>query len=138
MRVVSQNMDIMPQLSTLRLSYPFTEQELNHAFRTRAFECHPDTGGNASNFIAVKDAYDLLSPLCVLANEKDIITQTTIEGDLIFNLGKGLGDLVNSNDCLDCQGKGWYRSTHTAYGHEKVCPVCDGKGEVRTIANSLI
>ncbi len=130
--------NISPQLETLKLVYPFTKQELDHTYRTRAFECHPDKGGDAKEFINVKDAYDILLPMCVLANEKDIITHTTIEGDLIFNLGNGLGDLVNSSDCLECQGKGWHKTTHTSYGTGKICPVCDGRGEVRTANKSLI
>lgn len=130
--------NIDPQLKCLNLAYPFTKAELDHAFRVKAFESHPDTGGDATEFIKTKNAYDLLTPMCVLASDKDIITQTTIEGNLIFDLGKGLGELINSNDCPECLGKGWYKSFHTTYGSEKICPVCDGRGEVRTTANSFI
>ena len=128
---------IETHLETLKLAYPFTKQELDHAYRTCAFECHPDiTGGDTREFIKVKDAYDILTPMCVLSSEKEVITFTTIEGDLIFNLGKGFEDLVNSKDCSECQGKGWYKSVHTTYESGKICPVCDGDGRVRTINNT--
>ncbi|MBU2249682.1 MAG: DnaJ domain-containing protein, partial [Gammaproteobacteria bacterium] len=133
-------MNITHQLQTLCLQHPFTEQELTHAYRVRAFETHPDRNGgkNDQAFKAVQEAYKLLLPMCVLANEKDIVNSRTIEGQNIFDLGKGLGDIINSIDCSECQGKGWYEYTHTGYGDLQMCPVCDGAGQVRTTSNSVL
>lgn len=123
------------QLEILRLEYPFTKQELDHSYRTRAFESHPDVGGNAEEFKQVKEAYDLLIPFCVLSNGTNGINYKTIEGDLICDLGRGLGPTTNSDDCPECKGKGWYEHTHTTYGESVTCPVCDGSGKVKTVHN---
>jgi len=133
---VSSNIE--SQLKTLRLTYPFTKQELTRSYRTRAFVCHPDKGGESKEFIKVQDAYDLLLPMCVLVNEKDVITHTTVEGDLIYNLGKGLEGLINSKDCSECQGNGWFKSIHTTYSSEIICPVCGGTGQIITTRNSIL
>jgi len=48
-------------LSMLRLSYPYTEEELNRAYRRRARETHPDVpGGSEYLFIRVREAYEAL------------------------------------------------------------------------------
>lgn len=48
-------------LEILRVSFPFTKQELKSAYRKRALETHPDSGGTASAFREVNTAYQTLS-----------------------------------------------------------------------------
>ncbi len=48
-------------LELLRVSFPFTQQELKSAYRKRALETHPDSGGTAEAFREVHTAYQVLS-----------------------------------------------------------------------------
>ena len=48
-------------LELLRVSFPLTKQELKSAYRKRALETHPDSGGTASAFREVHAAYEVLS-----------------------------------------------------------------------------
>jgi DnaJ domain len=47
-------------LKTLKISFPFTKEELKTAYRKRALETHPDTGGTGEDFRAVYTAYQIL------------------------------------------------------------------------------
>ncbi|MDY6936416.1 MAG: J domain-containing protein [Cyanobacteriota bacterium] len=50
-----------PHLYTLRLSFPYTLDRLNQAYRQRARETHPDLpGGSKREFIRVRQAYEIL------------------------------------------------------------------------------
>ena len=112
----------------LNLEVPFTKEELKHNFRELCFKYHPDLGGSAEKFKEIKDAYDLLLPFCVTSCDKEVVLNTTVEGSLIFDLGKGLGGLVNSDDCPNCKGKGWYKAFHRDFSHEEICYACNGTG----------
>ena len=48
-------------LKILGLTFPFTLQELKRAYRRRALETHPDSGGTAEAFRSVHIAYQTLS-----------------------------------------------------------------------------
>lgn len=52
-----------PQLQTLSLQWPFTQQQLLTAYRQKLRETHPDLGGTAEALIAVCEAYQLLKGL---------------------------------------------------------------------------
>ena len=47
-------------LKLLDLKEDATLDELKDAYRKKAVETHPDKGGNAKTFIAVKNAYEFL------------------------------------------------------------------------------
>ena len=47
-------------LEVLKISFPFSKQELKSAYRKRALETHPDAGGTAKDFREVHDAYQVL------------------------------------------------------------------------------
>ena len=47
-------------LELLRLNFPFTKEELKRAYRIRALETHPDSGGTAEAFREVHIAYQVL------------------------------------------------------------------------------
>lgn len=110
----------------LELQVPFTVDEIKTAFRKKAFVTHPDHGGSKEEFIQVKQAYDFLYPF---ATNKETAT-TTAEGDLFANLGKGLGDTVNSKLCDKCYGNGWIKISHDKVIFDYECPVCHGKGYI--------
>lgn len=48
-------------LEILKINFPFTKQELKTAYRKKALETHPDSGGTAEAFRAVFTAYEVLS-----------------------------------------------------------------------------
>ncbi|MDJ0719865.1 MAG: J domain-containing protein [Prochloraceae cyanobacterium] len=48
-------------IELLKLSFPFTFDELKSAYRQRALETHPDIGGTAEAFREVNTAYEFLS-----------------------------------------------------------------------------
>ena len=48
-------------LQLLGLTFPFTRQELKRAYRKRALETHPDSGGTAEAFRNVNTAYQTLA-----------------------------------------------------------------------------
>jgi hypothetical protein len=50
--------DIDPWLAQLGLRQPVTLEEITSAFRGLAMRHHPDMGGNASDFIRIKLAFD--------------------------------------------------------------------------------
>jgi DnaJ domain len=117
----------------LNLPMPFTKEELNQAFRKMAFKYHPDMGGDEKHFIAIKKAYDELLAITPENPSKDTSDNTrTYEGQLISNLGKGLGDLINSSDCPECHASGYKIITHINTTYDEVCPNCAGKGYVWT------
>ena len=47
-------------LELLKVSFPFTKQELKSAYRKKALETHPDGGGTAEAFREVHTAYQVL------------------------------------------------------------------------------
>ena len=47
-------------LSLLKISYPFTKQELKSAYRKMALQTHPDSGGTTEAFREVHTAYQVL------------------------------------------------------------------------------
>lgn len=47
-------------LKTLKISFPFTKEELKNAYRKKALETHPDSGGTAEDFREVHTAYQIL------------------------------------------------------------------------------
>lgn len=44
----------------LGLSWPYTEEEVRSAFRRKAREAHPDTGGTAEAFVRLRASHDRL------------------------------------------------------------------------------
>lgn len=47
-----------PCLATLGLTPPVTADQVNRAFRERSFKVHPDHGGSAAEFVALRKARD--------------------------------------------------------------------------------
>jgi hypothetical protein len=53
--------ELISALAVLGLTWPCEEEELKEAYRQKAMQCHPDTGGNAEAFKAVQAAYELVT-----------------------------------------------------------------------------
>ena len=121
------NPAIEKQAKLLDITYPFTNSELKNAFNQLAFKHHPDKGGDTKQFIAIKDAYDFLKAFAV---DTTTNTKITAEGDLLSNLGKGLGDLINQKPCSKCHSKGYEYKTHSDYTYDYVCRICHGTGYI--------
>lgn len=124
---------VAEKVKILGLIYPFTEDELKHAFRTGAFACHPDTGGNKEDFIKLKDAYDSLLPMCMIGELSQLEKKQsrTFEGDRLDSLGRGLPDTVNGTKCKVCFGLGHCDRYHTDYLNRRTCKRCGGSGFLR-------
>jgi DnaJ-class molecular chaperone len=124
---------VIEQSKRLGLTYPFTESELKHNYRELAFKYHPDHNGDAEKFKALHTSYEFLLPFC--SEKKSENAKTTFEGDLIINLGKGLGDTINSTDCPKCNGLGYHTQTHERFNYDKqvqyLCGYCHGKGKLK-------
>jgi hypothetical protein len=87
---------IRPQcLITLGLLPPVTLDDVNQAYKAKAMEAHPDRGGNAKLFIAVKQAYEeacefvkfkagklewLASKIDAYAQQQEVVTETIERG----------------------------------------------------------
>lgn len=50
-------------LRLLGLKLPFTKEELKSAYRKKALQVHPDTGGSHELFFSVNDAYNSLKEI---------------------------------------------------------------------------
>lgn len=120
--------ELLKQATVLKLNLPFTEKELKEVFRLAVLKDHPDRGGKTEDFINDKKAYDYLLPFVEGKEEKE---NFTYEGQRLSDLGKGLGDLVNSTDCPDCHALGYTVQVHEdLISFDEVCPNCEGKGYV--------
>jgi hypothetical protein len=49
---------VIEAIEVLGLTWPCTLRDVRTSYRRRSKETHPDAGGDAANFIVVKDAYD--------------------------------------------------------------------------------
>lgn len=93
-------------MTTLKLEkFPPSKDELKSAYRRMANQTHPDVGGSSEAFKLVQAAFDELSEFAV--DGQSSRASFTVQGDDIFTLGKGLGQLVNSISCQKCSGKGY-------------------------------
>ncbi len=118
------------------LSFPPTEIELKSAFRSLSKERHPDTGGSHREFIDLKEAYDML--LGYVIEGKKYVDKTT-QGDLLVDLGNGLGPTTNGAHCKNCNSLGYRIETRTS--HYRIidcsfcgvrCGRCSGRGRLIT------
>lgn len=99
----------------------------------KAHETHPDHEGNPEDFKMAKEAFDHLSHFCREYQEQQ--TEKTLEGQNIFDLGKGLGPLINAKKCEDCQGQGYQTANREVIVSFDICPICEGKGKTKVCDN---
>ena len=106
------------------LNFPPTEIELKSKFRDLAHKSHPDRGGSAEVFRELRDAYDML--LGYTTEAKKYIDKTT-QGDLLVDLGQGLGPTTNGDHCKGCNSLGYRVETRSTGNIQQPCPFCDTK-----------
>lgn len=110
----------------LGLSNSWSDTELKSAYRAKSFETHPDHGGNAHDFHAVKEAYDYL---CVWGNQ--VCTPTDVRTTEIHENQSG-DPRKNYGTCPKCRGTkiNSRLSTVNVSGWIFSCGYCAGTGEV--------
>ncbi len=117
------------------LEFPPTEVELKSKYRTLSKERHPDTGGSHKAFVELKEAYDMLLGY---ATEAKKYQDRTSQGDLLVDLGKGLGPTTNGAHCKDCNSLGYIQKMRvTSYTQTPClrcqiqCGRCAGRGKLK-------
>jgi len=93
------------------VSFPFTRNEFKSHFRSACKRLHTDTSGGDTKdkFIAMKDFYDRLcdqNPSWAFS-DGGVKEPKTFDGDLLSELGLGLGPTKNGRDCDTCHHKGF-------------------------------
>lgn len=118
--------------AVLGVRLPAPVSEVKQAYRQLAREHHPDKGGDAAAFRRVKEAYDF-----IIANAAQCLGDTattfvgrTVQGDLLSNLGNGLGVRVNGKPCTYCAGRGYQVSAWRDKTSYSTCYTCHGSGEI--------
>jgi len=112
------------------LQPPITHTAFRKRYRELAFEYHPDHAGSSATqrFQTLQDAYEKIRATTALfaPESADIgITEQTVEGVALHELGLGLGPSINAVECKPCAGKGY----ETTYGARTVyCGRCDDEG----------
>ncbi len=111
----------MTHQQVLGLGLSFTSNELKSAYRCRARETHPDTGGSREEFITVQAAWEALKGQCCLS----VKGQTCVsDGTPLAELGLGLGPTVNAVDCCTCKGVGYLSHTDSGERNAHPCVAC--------------
>ena len=103
--------DMRDAANLLGLTLPTTENALKTHYKRKSREEHPDTSKHpkaAERFMAVKDAYDTLKKArCFDLDSEDVAITRTEQGDLLSDLGKGLGPTTNGRPCSSCESTGY-------------------------------
>lgn len=121
------------------LSVPFSEEDLKNAYKREAKKAHPDVGGTKEAFQKLQDAYTVCSKMISTHVGDQATTET---GELLSELGKGLGNFKNGVTCVGCNGKGYQMNRRWSLSardreYASVCYSCKGTGETE-IFNPVI
>jgi DnaJ-class molecular chaperone len=119
-------------LQIFGLTPPTTPNVIKTTFRRLSKLEHPDTSRHpqaAERFRRIVEAHEILKDnteildgdLCTAT--KANASATTVTGEVLIELGKGLGPTINGAPCAVCAGKGY-----AAFRGESVqdCPKCRG------------
>lgn len=110
-----------------QLKVPITLEQLKTAYRKQALILHPDKGGATAEFQAMQEAYHKLTSCMAVFDEPQVERDRlhTEEGDLLSDLGQGIGINFNARPCERCDQKGF---TVTFEQVKRSCQVCDENG----------
>ena len=99
--------------------------DVKQAYKRLVKTHHPDVGGDPIEFVKIQKAWEELKPLLdsPLSNGFGTIVHT-VSGELLTELGLGLGPTVNGTPCQHCLGNGY--TAFTAY--KETCDRCRGTG----------
>ena len=114
--------------SILNLQIPFTEEDLKQSFRLKAKETHPDRGGDAETFKSVFDAYEFLQGFISIKSSGYVKGVRTFEGQIMSDLGQGLGPTTNGKTCDKCDGRGYTMTINRILVSGEECAACGGSG----------
>lgn len=119
--------NIIEASAVLRISVPFTSNQLLAAYRREAMTRHPDRGGSDDLFRELTTAYDFMRPLASSATVEG--ERTTSDGTPLSELGKGFPLTKSARTCDHCEGAG-YNSDEQHSGASIECPKCCGHGVI--------
>lgn len=122
-------------------SLPMTPDELKSSFRAAAKRLHTDTSGQEATkemFIQMNQFYQELQKVSWAITGGNQPKKTG-SGDLLSELGLGLGPLKNGRDCVKCDHKG-YTEEHSSgfvncqdcfggWTYSQKCNMCRGSGK---------
>ncbi len=122
-----------------KLSVPFSLENLTSCFRKACKKCHPDLGGDAEIFKVISSLYshvleNKLRFSYLFTDHITVIGLVTTQGDLLDDLGKGLGQMVNGSKCASCDHKGYTENCAQAWSK---CISCEGRGRIIYKQNCL-
>ena len=109
-------MDIMKAMEVLGIVGELDPSKVKEAFNKSALIHHPDKGGCVQDFLAIKEAAELLT--------KPFLGEETACGTLISTLGKGLPLSQSAVQCDSCEGRGYHTWASILWDD---CPTCEGK-----------
>jgi hypothetical protein len=107
-------------------NFPFSENELISKFRSACKIHHPDMGGDAKQFIKIKEAFDNLENLAIESTMSDAPERKHPEEVELFKTGVW-------EICPACSG-----NKFTLRWHDEVidCPNCSGTGQSKPKCNA--
>lgn len=115
-------------LKYFTLDLPVTEHALKSAFRSAARRLHPDVNPlGAEDFKRMMQTYEAIikAGLVVQSDAQvDDGRKRTTSGDLLSDLGLGLGPTINSRDCDQCHGEGYTASEDLRFIKCDLCTGC--------------
>jgi len=125
--------------------FPMTRAEFKSCFREAVRRLRPDLANNKANdeeFITIRKLYEDItksSPSWAFTDGVTSIELRTTSGELLSDLGLGIGPLKNGKDCGQCGKKGfteeqefgWTRCVNchgSGYSYSQPCRNCKSKG----------
>ena len=124
-------MNIIEAGAVLRVSPPFTSQQLLAAYRREAMTRHPDRGGSSDLFRELTTAYEFMQPLAhaSVSDIGDDRPKMRVDGTPLSELGQGYPLTKSARTCDRCGGDG-YTVEEDHSGASIECPRCVGHGIV--------
>jgi len=128
------NIQEAKDLATLEYGvvFPISREDFIKIKSKIIFKLHPDKNDGECDKTKFDDALEMLriikenfDTINGFVNSGDILGTRTRTGELLTDLGKGLGDLQNGCNCDYCKGKGYNIVDVPIYGSNSECPHCD-------------
>lgn len=108
----------------LGLTPPVTSNQIKRAYSIKALLEHPDHSKHpdaAARFQRLTEAKKLLERSPSVLGDFSNTALKTVDGQLLSELGNGLGPHTNGTTCGECSGKGFYSASNAEFIS---CPDC--------------